>query len=536
MKLVLDRFAGEIPQVKPLDLPPYAAEKAQNVYNAEGRLAPLKGLSDPVFALAMNNVKSIYPYGAVWFSWQQDVNVCRSPVVSDPWDRIYWTGQGAPRFTASVVATASPPYPSNSFLLGVPAPVTAPIATLGAASGTNTDYADDETRFYVVTHVNAYGEEGAPSPVSNRLVLVEPLQPVQLNLPTLGTNTYGITRQRIYRTASGSSSSGFYLVAELPINQTTHTDALPTDSLGAPLVTQDYDPPPADMKGLTMLATGIMAGFVKNTLHISEAYLAYAWPKKYRLTTQHNIVAMAATTNALVVATEGFPYVVSGVSPDSMSPERLETNHSCLSARSMVDMGEYVIYASPDGLVGVSANQVMVLTKDVISPRQWREKYNPASITGIAYDGKYLAFYTLPDGRKGGFIFDGDSKSLMPVTEHYGAVSVDLAKGNVHVLDNGNICQFDRGAAPLPLLWRSKPFVAAGNTLPNALRIDGSQLNQLAFSIRVDGSEKYRIADCSKAARAARLPALRGEMVQFELSGTGQVDRVVLASEMEELL
>lgn len=536
MKLILSRFDGEIPRLKPMELPDSAAEKALNVYNAEGQLAPLRGLSDAVAQIAMSSVQAIYKYGSVWFSWQQAVNVCRSPVVADPWERVYWTGQGAPRFTSGAAATASPPYPTSSFLLGIPQPSGAPLTTLGTPTGTNTDYADDETRYYVLTYVNQFGEEGPPSAASVREVLVEPLQPVSLNLPVLNVNTYGVTKQRIYRTASGSDSAGFYLVEELPITQTTYTDIKPTDALGAPLVTQDYDSPPVDLKGLTAMANGILAGFVKNTLHFSEAYLAYAWPKKYRLTTQHNIVAMAATTNALVVATEGFPYVVSGVSPDSMAQERLETNHACLSARSMVDMGEYVVYASPEGLVGISANQVQVLTQDVISPKQWRAIYNPSTLIAVAFDGKYLAFYTDKAGAKKGFIFDPASRSLMPVSNYYSAMYTDLSQGDVFVLDGPNVCQFDRGLMPMPMQWRSKPFVAAGNTLPNALRIEGSQLNQLAFSVLVDGQVKYTLSDCSKAKVGSRLPPLRGESVQFEMTGTGIVDRVILTNEMEELL
>ena len=536
MKLELRRFEGEIPVMKGQDLPEYAAALAQNLYTKEGKLAPLRGLSGPVAALSMSAVKSIYRYSnLVWMSWQQDVNITRSPVVADPWDRLYWTGQGAPRYTHAAIATLSPPYPSNSLLLGVPAPETAPIVTLGAASGTNTDYDDDETRYYVCTYVNQFGEEGSPSPVSNRVVLVEPEQAAQLLLPGLMVNQYGITKCRIYRTASGSNSASFFLVAEIPISQTSLIDTVASDALGAPLATADYDMPPSDLKGLTMMANGILAGFVKNTIYLSESYLAYAWPKKYRLTTMHNIVAMAATTNALVVATEGFPYIVSGVSADSASSERIETNAACVSARSMVDMGEFVIYASPEGLIGVSGNRVMNLTEDIISPRQWKANYNPPTIQACAYDGNYLAFYQDSGGNKKGFVFNPQSKALEPITAHYPAMFTDLASGDVYVLDGSNICAFGTGL-PMQLKWRSKPFIAAGNTAPNSVRIDGNQLNQMSLSILVNGVNKYMLGDCSKAARGARLPGLRGEVYQFEVTGTGEIERIILADSMEELV
>jgi hypothetical protein len=530
------RFEGLIPKVKPIDLPEYAAEQAQNVYSAEGKLSPLKGLSASVATIAVANAQTIYKYSTIYLAWQKVVNVCPSPIVSDSWSRVYWSGDGAPKFGDSALLTASAPYPSGSLTLGIPMPATAPVVALGAASGNNTDYADDETRFYVVTHVNKFGEEGPPSAVSARLVLVEPGQPVTLTLPVLASNNFAIDRQRVYRSASGASSSGFFLVAELPIAQRSLTDTLLSDGLGPELITQDYDPPPADLKGLTLMANGILAGFVGNTLHFSESYLAYAWPKRYRLTTSHPIVAIGATTNALVVATEGFPYIVSGVSPSAMSSERLESNHACVSARSMVDMGEFVIYASPDGLVGVSSNQVILLTEDVISARQWREMYNPATIIAACYNGKYLAFFTSATNVKQGFIFDPDTKSLMPLSVYYPAVYNDLATGAAFVLNGTQICGFDQGAAPLQMSWRSKPFMFGGNELPNAISITGSQLSALSFSLWIDGVKKHTISDCSRAADSMRLPPLRGRTVQFEFAGTGTVEMLAISDDMADLV
>jgi len=536
MKLDVARFAGEIPVLKGSDLPEYAASQAQNIYTAEGRLEPMRALSAPLATLGLSAIKSIYRFGAVWFAWQQDVNVCKSPMVADPWERVYWSGQGEPRFTHAAIATSGSNYPSNSLLLGVPAPATAPVATLGAASGTNTDYEDDETRFYVATYVNQFGEEGAPSPVSNRVVVVEPAQVVQLLLPSLMDNRFGVTKCRIYRTASGSNETGFYLLAELPLAQTSYTDSKASDELGPPLATQNYDMPPADLKGLTRLSNGMLAGFVKNTVYLSEAYLPYAWPRRYRLTTEHNIVAMAATTNALIVATEGYPEIIAGVSPDAMAGERIETSAACVSAKSMVDMGEFVIYASPNGLVGISGPEVINLTEKVIAPKQWKKDYNPGTIIATCVEGKYLAFYQDAGGNKKGFIFDPVNSTLNPLSVHYPALYRDPAQDAVYVLSGSNVCQFDAGPGALPLRWRSKPFVASGIEAPNCLRVEGSQLNELAFSFLVDGNHKHTIADLSVAVRGRRLPALRGHVYQFEITGTGKLERIVLANTMEDLL
>ena len=38
--------------------------------------------------------------------------------------------------------------------------------------------------------------------------------------------------------------------------------------------------------------------------YLCEPYLPYAWPEKYRLTTEHDIVAIAAIDTTLVIGTK----------------------------------------------------------------------------------------------------------------------------------------------------------------------------------------------------------------------------------------
>ena len=71
----------------------------------------------------------------------------------------------------------------------------------------------------------------------------------------------------------------------------------------------------------------------------------------------------------------------------------------------MVDMGEYIIYAGPDGLTAVQGATATVITQNIITPEQWQSDYYPSTITGFKWQGRYVGYYNTGSGY-GGFIFD----------------------------------------------------------------------------------------------------------------------------------
>ena len=103
-----------------------------------------------------------------------------------------------------------------------------------------------------------------------------------------------------------------------------------------------------------------------------KAYQPHAWPADYRIAIDEEIVGIAATSNGVVVGTKGTPYLVTGTDPSSMVAIRIESGEACLSKRSMVDMGEYILYAGPDGIVAVQGATASVVTEALITPEQWQ--------------------------------------------------------------------------------------------------------------------------------------------------------------------
>lgn len=140
----LDLFKGIRPRISALKLPRGEAQTAENVDLGSGDIDPWFDKATDQAVTAGRNTRTIHrfdngDYPAVWFEWDDYVDVARGPVKDDSLERTYYTGDaagtGAPKMTTTLLATGlfnlePAPYPANWVYLGVPAPVTAPTVTV----------------------------------------------------------------------------------------------------------------------------------------------------------------------------------------------------------------------------------------------------------------------------------------------------------------------------------------------------------------------------------------------------------------------
>jgi hypothetical protein len=114
-------------------------------------------------------------------------------------------------------------------------------------------------------------------------------------------NTGGMNK-RLYRTLTTSSGSEYRYVATLSAVTKGYSDTVldTVVALGEILPSTNWEMPPANMKGIVMLANGIAAGFTGNEVLFSEPFKPYAWPTSYRQTYDQEIVAIAAMGTTLV--------------------------------------------------------------------------------------------------------------------------------------------------------------------------------------------------------------------------------------------
>jgi hypothetical protein len=484
----LRNFAGEVPKLGPSQLENNQAQLASNCRVVSGELRPLKQLvkvAQPSIAPA-SIFRLTNGQQSKWLSWVNDTDVCVSPIadVSD-W-RAYFTGgstsDGIARKTNWNLATnngadltAGPP--ASVYYMGVPAPVAAP--TL-AASGTGTGTA--VTRAYVYTYLNTFGtlvEESAPSPAAT----VNWLSGQSINISALSappTTGYNITGINIYRTVTGTNSASYQLVATIPV-QTTYADSIADAAIiGTVLPSLTWVPPPVGLKGLTSMGYGMLAGFVGNQLYFCEPYKPHAWPVQYMLTFPANIVGLGLAGTQLVVCTDHTPWLVSGTAPTAMTQTPVSIIEPCLSKRSIVSDLTGMLYASPNGLVGISSIIQGVITDKLIERDAW-QAFNPSTMMGAIYDGRYCGFYTLPpnipqpDGASTdlggrGLILDKADEPVRALYTHMDVASFALAPPLTFMNFYASAVYTDRGTGNL----------YAVNQLDNAIyQLDGDPLNSM---------------------------------------------------------
>lgn len=243
------------------------------------------------------------------------------------------------------------------------------------------------------------------------------------------------------------------------------------------LDTDEYDPPPDDLKGLTVMQNSIYVGFAGNKIYFSEPSLPHAWPQKYIRTIEHDIVAIAVISGFLLVLTDSYPYQITGTNPNVMSVNRIDAQYPCVSKRSVVVMSYGVIYATHDGLALYSPSAGPIIITKLLQVRDtWETDLDPSTLIGEFYGDKYFASWT--KGSLGGsIVFERDDQVggfYVDTPTRFCAAHYDGKSGDLYYScgDDGKIYQWDDLAQPLgEQQWKSKVIVTKDYLNLGAARI-----------------------------------------------------------------
>jgi hypothetical protein len=353
-------------------------------------------------------------------------------------------------------------------------------------------------RAYVYTWVTTYGEEGPPSPPtlangwSNGVWTIDLFQPDPLDQGVRRT----IDRKRIYRTITGTDGvTTYFLVVTLPATQAQYIDqALDSDiAFNTQLESLNWFPPPDDLEGFVSSVNGMIVGWRKNEVWFAEIYRPHAWPPGYVVTTEFPIVGLGVCGAAIVVCTQGTPYVVNGPNPGSMSMTKVLLPEPCTHPGSIVGTDIAVVYQSPNGLVEVAQSGAAAnLTESWITRERWRELAPSSGTRGVKLTSLYFAFGIGADGSSTGFTLGLKSLAeqllgagypqsqsgygVTPLSGRHSLGFMSLTPPNAVPVDNvqidpwtgaglliqdGQVYHYDfNDDAPtlVPYLWRSKIF------------------------------------------------------------------------------
>jgi len=570
MLVAITSFIGTAPRLDPRRLAPVAAQVAINVDFTDGTLNAIRETS--LVATLGAPAASIYKDGATWLGFAGIASVVRGPVAQD---RLYYTGDGVPKMRVS----------GTVYNLALPAPTTAPTVTNLSAPG-----GSPESILYVYTWVTGFGEESQPSPLSTPQDYTPGvIQRVDAFAATpAGRN---ITHRRIYRSQTTiSGATELFFVTEIPVGTTSYDHDATVTAMGEAILTKDFDPPPDTLAGLTQMPNGMMAAYNGKELYFAEPYQPHAWPEKYVLAVNSEIVGLAAFGSSLAVLTREAPYVVQGIMPDQMAMEVVEGGMPCTSGLGIVDVGYSALYPSPEGIMLIGEGRRENVTAAIFTRDQWA-RLNPGSIIAARYKDQYVFMHA--SGASAFDVYDGDSAGgwggaleedlegdgaalgapEYTVLDMGGALSAfgeqqiswvdafnssniglitstqsapaylfsDLATNNLYLLDADGVSIYEwmvDGATTAVAVWRSKIFTSNQPVAPGAFYVQTSRLpgDGDTFMARVyaDGA---LIQEVDTPNFMHRLPAddLRIEW-EVEIESTVPVLAVYIAHSPDEIL
>lgn len=526
---VLEQFGGIIPRLPWHKLPKTNATIAHDVKLHNGKLEPWR--ERRAVSTAVQDAVCVYYHGCCSYTFDKCVYL--TEYVTD-YSRVYMTG----RMPYPEVATFSDNCSLQAYRLGVPNPAYAP-----KVSGTYSESRATDSRSYVYTYVNVFGEESGPSPVSEH-VSVSDGSSVTVSGFSAPDTTYGVVSINIYRTAtvwrSGNDkehteATEFLFVGTVPISASSYTDTIKIKYLGHALETEDNREPPADMRQIIYIrGTGVLAGCCGNTIHFATAYQPYNWPAENDLTLPYNIVNIQSLGSVLFVSTDGYPYVIDGAQNCKPLQCRQVTevftplpDISCGHVNSSVITPFGMVYSSRDGLVLVNQNGTyQLITTAWFSSDDW-VKIRPDTVRMGFWRGylfvttDVLSFMLQIDGNT---YNDVSATNLVTISDKPVAYTL-TPFGELIMLEDNVLWQWNAGTKYRKYQWRSRMLGFGGEGTPTVAKVktDGIMLRILSEQ----GTTAFeRFVPNDTPVRLKRL--VRGREWRIELSGKGTVDYVNL--------
>lgn len=519
----LYEFYGIAPRLRRKQLPKNHATVAHDVDLTHGTLKPFR---EPLKVSNKTGNVRLHATGCDIFTWDECVTVAE-------WlpdcPRMFITGRNDYPETMT--------WEGNDITyrrMGVPRPLTPPTVS---APRKDTEYSREVA--YVVTYVNSFGEESAPSLPSEDLV-IEDKDPVNILLDYNPPLEYDVKSIRIYRRETGfrtgaektqELTTNWFLVDELPIGTGSYIDTVGMMELDYGLSTKDVREPPANLSNITLIEqSALLVGSVGNKLYFSKHLQPHNFPLSDEMTLDDNIVALGSLGNTLFVATDGHPYkLVADMGCDERDCREIVRFQepmpmiACHTGRGAVMTPFGMMYVSTDGIVLLpDGGPARVITTDVLSADDWR-KLSPHTMRLAWHKG---ALFIVSENITMMYWYDsntyGDTKHKRLVTLSDAPIDLlQTRQGELLMMTVNGVYQWNAGNKWRPYKWVSE-FIDSGfyyDITRIRANVDNHHVTVTVESDRANISRLFPVGDTV-------IPFSRhGRRKEFQLrvEGTGEV-------------
>lgn len=529
MKIETSVFRGAIKAIEANRLGEEYAVEAVNCDLRTGAIVPVNGAANILTAPAGSERIHYWKDKVACFT-QRDVSVLKHPNN----DNLVWAGSDYGQYPRQASETqffagAQIGAPAASDRFGVDEPSAAPTVRVNGVAGTDLL----RSTAYRFSAVATTGEESGLSLPSANIDVYEGQQ-AEITQFWTGSVPSGVSKIRVYRAETDQYGAAAWMyVTELDATVANFIDTVEdTEEVAA----TDGHLPPVGFKGLADLGNGITAGWSGRDVHLSDVGFPTAYPVKYRLRANSDVVGVGVVGGFGVVLTQGRPYLLSAQTPESATFTELQFSAPCLSMRSICATELGVVFASTDGLMQISSGGVLTnLTDGILRREQW-QALDPSNMICAVHDGKIYGFAYgtaqawMLDPKKQGIV---DLLLVNPVSDAH----VDDEGDRLLVLDqNEAVCGFGESSSPLVFRWKSAEWLFSRAVAFSVARIIGDQSADHPVTLRVwrDGALVFTKTGITTT-RPFMLPGGLYMRAQYEISGTARVRVVHLASDVSEL-
>ena len=475
MWIAFKDFHGVVPRLKsrPKELPSGYARVCKNCKLENSDIVALGGTSYISTPTKAGIKKTIFKYKAtdpdIWLHWTEDVDVVRSLVAGDQSGLFAFTGTDRPRISDSVLATSGggTTFPTSSYKLGVPKPGTPSTPVVNGTAPTDEEIlAGDavlETVAYCYCLVASIAGVLQLGPLSDPTSSVDVSFGFDQTVTISGLDTSISSGyipdvvKYLYRATTGTDTSNWQFVAEIPLATSSYTDSTLTADLAQDIATSEYYfEPPSDMINLSVMPNGILVGSSGNIICPSEPYLMHAFNPFNEQRVDYNIIAIGVFGQTAAILTDGQPYLYYGSTPSAMALEKLDSYHACISKRGLVDIGIGLLYPAPDGIARVGVGVAGLASADLFDKKTWNNDYYPSTISAYMVEGWYLGFYS--GSIVAGFMFNPTTMEFVDLDIHATAGFNDLAADTLYLMVDGRLVQWDNDDInKLTLEYQTRP-------------------------------------------------------------------------------
>lgn len=496
MKISVSSFKGTVPLVQPRLLSSSYAQVSNNIKYDSGSLVPYSNCVVVEELTNINAVKTIYNYytsstTSKWLVFETPVYITNDPIYNDENNRAVITGLDAPRiFDKVLLGTDNTVDTTNSYLLGIPVPAAATIAVSGAGTGT------PESRTYTIQYDRMWSDDKTdagpmsfPATRSTGETYVDVLtgQSVVVSVIPDAPTGCGITHITVNRSASSTTDTKYQFVFTFNIadakagtvtnvtwdsgtSKFTFTDTIATTSLGSTVTNQDYTGPDTGLKGLISLNNGILAGYKDNYIYFCEPYQCHAWPDKYRVAIDRNVVGLGSFGSTLVVCTDAEPHLITLSDPAAAVAFPIKENAPCVSGPGIVSFRDAVVYPSYEGFIRIDSAGITNMTQSMADSSHMGA-FGASTISAVGLNNNYYGTFTDANNQRKTVVINMLSPDMgFGILDFYiEAAYADKQTSTIYVVFNSSvntraIGAFDKGMIPLQFSWKSKIFVSEDDT------------------------------------------------------------------------